>query len=100
LENLDVSKGNLITYKVHIDLNVLCTLVLNWIAGQVDGTDVVTEHHGGTADRRVKLLEELAKPGHLSNCIGDSTLASALERETVAWRLEDQETRLVPRNTA
>jgi hypothetical protein len=75
--------------------------VLNGIAGHVDRADVVAEDYCSAAKRGMKLHQELAKPGSLGYSIGDCTnSASALERETAAWRLEDQEMRLAPRNTA
>jgi len=56
--------------EVKIDLNVFNALMLNWVGGHVDGTDVVTEHQCGAPERGVQLLEKLTQPGGLGNSIG------------------------------
>jgi hypothetical protein len=61
---------------VKIDLNMLRALVLNWIAGHVDDADIVTENHCSPAERHVKLLKKLTKPGDLNHYIGDNTILS------------------------
>ena len=49
----------------------------------------------------MKLMKELAQPGHLSDSIHHSPILSlSADLETVFWRLDDQETRLSPRNAA
>jgi hypothetical protein len=74
MENLYMSKSNLITDKVEINLNMLRALMLDGVAGHVDGADVVTENHRSSAERGVEFQEELAEPGSLGHSIGDCTV--------------------------
>ena len=46
MKDPDLAQCNALPYKVEIDLNVLRTLVLHWVAGHVDGADVVAVDHG------------------------------------------------------
>jgi hypothetical protein len=39
---VDITDGNAFQDEVEVDLDMLCTLVLNGIGGEVDGTDVIT----------------------------------------------------------
>ena len=57
MKNPNVTKGDLLSNKMEIDLNVLCPLMLHWITGEVYSTDVVTVDQGGTARRVAKLKE-------------------------------------------
>jgi hypothetical protein len=74
--DFDMAKSDVFTDEVEIDLDVLCALVLNWVAGHVDGADVVTKDHCGTAEGGVKLKKELAEPGGLGHGVGDNTILS------------------------
>ena len=42
MENSHSSKGHSLPNKMEIDLHMLGPLVMNWICGQIHGTDVVT----------------------------------------------------------
>jgi hypothetical protein len=53
--DFDMAKSNVFTDEVEIDLDVLRALVLNWVAGHVDGADVVTKDHCGPAEGGVEL---------------------------------------------
>jgi len=57
MKNPNVTKGDLLSNKMEIDLNVLRPLMLHWITGEVYSTDVVTVDQGGTARRVAKLKE-------------------------------------------
>jgi hypothetical protein len=96
-----MAKSDVFTDEVEIDLDVLRALVLNWVAGHVDGVDVVTKDHCGTAEGGVKLKKELAEPVASATVLATARYsAPALERETVTCRLDNQEMRLSPRKTA
>jgi hypothetical protein len=47
MENSDITKSNMLADKVKVNLNVLGTLVLDWIRRYVDCADVVAIHQGG-----------------------------------------------------
>jgi hypothetical protein len=53
--DFDMAKSDVFTDEVGIDLDVLRALVLNWVTGHVDGADVVTKDHCGTAEEGVEL---------------------------------------------
>ena len=101
MQDADFTDGDFVSNKVQVDLNVLCALMRDRIGRHVDGTHVVTVYEGGASQKRVQLQEQLTEPGGLDNTISNYQYsASALEREIVLWRLEDQEIRLSPRKTA
>jgi hypothetical protein len=55
MKDPSMAEGNFLSNKVEIDLYVLCSLMLHWIAGQVHCTDVITIDQGGSARWVVKL---------------------------------------------
>jgi len=59
MSNPNVTEGNLLSNKVEIDLNVLRPLMLYWIAGEIDSTDIIAIDQSGTARRALKLKEQL-----------------------------------------
>jgi len=66
----------LLTNEVKIDLDMLRSLMLNWVGGHVDRTDVVAVDKYGAAKRSVKLVKKLTEPGSLSNTIGHGAILS------------------------
>jgi hypothetical protein len=42
VQDADITDGNAFPNDVEVDLNILCTLVLNGVGGEVDSADVVT----------------------------------------------------------
>jgi hypothetical protein len=52
-----VAEGDPVPNKVEINLNVLRSLMLNWVGGEINSTNVVTVDQCGTARRVVKLYE-------------------------------------------
>jgi hypothetical protein len=55
MKNPSMTKGNFLSNKVEINLNMLCSLMLHWVARDIYDTDVITINHGGLARRVVKL---------------------------------------------
>jgi len=53
---------------------MLGPLVLNGVGGQINGTDIVTVHNGGSPKRAMDLMEELTQPTRLHNSICDSAI--------------------------
>jgi hypothetical protein len=101
MEHFDLTERNLITEEVEVDLDVLRALMLHWLAGHVYNTDVVTENHCGLPKWGMQLQQELRSQEALTTALATARYsASALERETIACCLEDQEIRLALRNTA
>jgi hypothetical protein len=69
VQNADFTEGDSLSDEVQINLNMLGSLMLNWVGGEVDNTDVITIDHSGAAKRMVKLLQKLSQPASLSNTI-------------------------------
>jgi hypothetical protein len=69
MQDTKITNGNSLSNEVTINLNVLCTLMLNWIGGHVDCVDVVTIHQRGASEGRVQLDEKLSQPGGFCNSI-------------------------------
>jgi hypothetical protein len=76
VENPYGTHSYLLTNEVKIDLDMLCSLMLNWVGGHVDRTDVVAVDKYGVAERSVKLVKKLTEPGSLSNTIGHGAILS------------------------
>jgi hypothetical protein len=67
VKNTHLTKSNSITNKVKVDLDVLGALVLNRVCRHVDGANIVTKHHGGSQERSMEFLQELAEPRGLGD---------------------------------
>jgi hypothetical protein len=46
MQDVDITDGNVLPNEVEVDLDMLRTLVLNGVGGEVDGADVVTIDEG------------------------------------------------------
>jgi hypothetical protein len=53
----NVAEDDSLPNKMEINLNVLRPLMLNWVAGEINGTNVVTIDQSGTARLVAKLYE-------------------------------------------
>jgi hypothetical protein len=53
----NVAEGDPLSNKMEINLNMLHPLMLHWIAGEINNTNVVTVDKGGTARQMAKLYE-------------------------------------------
>ena len=51
--------------EVHVKLNVLGSLMLNWVVINVSSTLIVTPKKGGTIRRKSKLFHQMSKPQNL-----------------------------------
>ena len=69
MKNSKITNGNPLPDEVEINLNMFGALMLDWIGGHVDGTDVITIHQCGLAEGGVQLLQELTQPGSLGDTI-------------------------------
>jgi hypothetical protein len=57
VQDADIIYGHTFPYKVEVDLNMLCALVLNEVGGEVDIANVVTVDEGAFRQRSVELLK-------------------------------------------
>jgi hypothetical protein len=46
MQDADINDGHAFPHKVEVDLNMLCTLALNGVGGELDGIDVVAVDEG------------------------------------------------------
>jgi hypothetical protein len=76
VQDVDITDGNMLPNEVEVDLDMLRTLVLNGVGGEVDGADVVTIDDGALWQRSMELLEELLEPTSLSHAIGHGMILS------------------------
>ena len=77
---------------------MLCPLMLDGVGGEVHGADVVAVDERALGERAVKSCR--SQDASATPLATARYSASALERETLGCRLEDQETRLPPQKTA
>jgi len=99
MEDPDLTQRHLLTEEVDVNLDVLRAPMMYRIDCHVYCTHIITVGNSGRSERDMKLLEKLAQPATFGHSMSHSTRysASALDRDTVVWRLEDQDTRLSPR---
>ena len=59
MKNAEMTKGNILANKMNVHLNMLGTLVLNWIGRQIDRADVVAIDNSGLLQRDMKLDQKV-----------------------------------------
>jgi hypothetical protein len=59
---------------VEVDLDILCTLVLNMVGGEIDDVDVVTVDESALWQQSMELLEELPEPTNFSHAVGHDAI--------------------------
>jgi nucleoside-triphosphatase THEP1 len=74
MKNMNFAKGDLITNKMDVNLNVLCSSMLNWIRGHVDCGHIVTIDKCGRMERAMKLLKKLTEPTTLRNSMSHNAV--------------------------
>lgn len=71
-----LSKGNLLTDEVNIDLDVFGAAVVNGIGCHVDSTHVVAVDDRRRSNRHMEFLKKLPQPAALSNSVGHCPVLS------------------------
>jgi hypothetical protein len=56
VQDTNITDGHVFPHKLEVDLDMLHTLVLNGVGGEVDDADVVTVDEGALHQRSVELL--------------------------------------------
>jgi hypothetical protein len=80
VQDVYITDGNAIPDEVVVDLDMLYTLVLNRVGGEVDDTGVVTIDETALRQRSVEHLEELLEPTSLGHAIGHGAILSLSAR--------------------
>jgi hypothetical protein len=57
VQDVDITDGHVFSYKLEVDLNMLCALVLNGVGGEVDNADVIAVDEDALHQRSVELLK-------------------------------------------
>jgi hypothetical protein len=84
-------QSHLLTNEVDIDLNIFRATVMDRIGRHVNHANIVIVDNSSCGEGNMELLKQPTTLSHnMCNC---PILSSALERETVVWSLEDQDTR-------
>ena len=100
VKDAELAESHALPDEEDVQLDMLGTPVVHWVAGEVDGRHIVAEDQRGGAEGRVEFTEQLPKPHALSNGVGHATVLSFSRRARHrGWRLDDQLTRASPRNT-
>ena len=101
VENTDSPNSDPFADEVEVNFHVLGALVLDGVGGEVDGADVVAVDEAGGIQRVSSSYRSCRSQEASATPLATARYsASALDRETVGWRLDDQEMRLPPRKTA
>jgi len=74
VQNADFTKGDSLSDKVQIDLNMLGSLMLNQVGGEVNGADIITINHCSAMKWTAKLYQELAQPAGFGDSIRDYSI--------------------------
>jgi hypothetical protein len=76
VQDIDISDGNAFPDEVEFDIDMLCTLLLNGVGGEVDGVDIVIVDESALWQWSMELLEELPEPTSFSHIVGHGTMLS------------------------
>jgi hypothetical protein len=84
VQDPDITNGNAFSNEVEVDLDILRTLVLNEVGGEVDCTDIVVVDETALWQCSMELLEELPEPTSFDHAIGHGAILSL-----DAWSRDD-----------
>jgi hypothetical protein len=74
MPDVDITDGNASPDEVEFDVDMLCTLMLNRVGGEVDGTDVITVDGSALQQQSMEVLEELPKTTSFSHTVGHGVI--------------------------
>ena len=60
MRDADFTEGDSFSDEVQVNLDMLGSLMLDWVGGEVDSTDVVTIDQCGATERTAKFLQKLS----------------------------------------
>jgi hypothetical protein len=76
MKNPGFTERNTVVNKMQVDLDVLCSLMLNWVGGHLGRTDIVTVNYYGFLHRLMKFRGQLTKPDRLGDNICNRAVLS------------------------
>jgi len=71
VQDADFTEGDSFCNEVQVDLNMLGSLMLNRVGGEVNGADIIAVDHCNTTEWAVKLYQKLAQPAGFGDSIRD-----------------------------
>jgi hypothetical protein len=74
IEDTDFTKGVSLSDEVQVDLNMLGSLMLNRVGGEINCADIITVDHCSTTERTGKLCQKLAQPASFGDSNHDSSI--------------------------
>ena len=57
VQDTHITEGDALSDEVEINLDMLRTLMLNWVHGEINRTDIVTIDNSRTPERRMEFLQ-------------------------------------------
>jgi len=101
VQNTHITEGDALTDEVQINFNMFRTLMLNRVCGEINRTDIITIDNSRTLRGAWSSCNNWRNKQALATPLATARYsASALDRETVCCRFEDQDIRLSPGDTA
>ena len=76
MQDTNFTEGDSFSDEVQVNLDMLGSLMLDWVSGEVDSTDVVAIDQGGVTERTMKLLQKLSQLACFSYPICNSPIFS------------------------
>ena len=74
MQDTNFTKDDSLSDEVQVDLNMLGSLMLNRVGGEINGADIVIVDHRSTTERTAKLCQVLAQPASFGDSIRDSSI--------------------------
>jgi len=82
MEYPNIADCDPIAHEVQVDLHVFRPLMLNGVAGEVHGADVVAVDERALGNRAVELRQELSEPGRLRHTVSDIPVHPGRRKQT------------------
>jgi hypothetical protein len=80
VQDANITDGNAFSDEVKVDLDMLCTLVLNEVGEEVDSADIIAVDKSALRQQSMELLEELPEPTGFSHAIGNNVILNLRPR--------------------
>jgi len=80
MKDTDFPQSNLLTDKVDVNLNVLRSLMMNWVSGHIDSTNIVTKDNRSLLERNMEFLKKLAQPTTFSHNVSHCPVLCLITR--------------------
>lgn len=74
MQDTNVTNLNFFVNKMDIKFNMFGSLMLDWVAREVDNRNIVTENHSRRANGKMKLKKEITNPTSLGYNVGNPTI--------------------------